>query len=327
MNLGANTGDPARIAAAVEILGPRAEQGRLLAEFTTYRLGGPAAIYVEAHSVADLSRVALAHQTSGLEVLMIGRGSNLLIADSGFSGIAVRLVGGFEKITTQESDDQGYRSPQPVAGTHLKVGAAVALPVLARRSAAMGLQGMEWAVGVPGSVGGAVRMNAGGHGSDMARHLISVEVLDLRTGQVEVRSAESLGMRFRGSGLGDAEVVLSAVIYLEAGSVEDATARIAEIVRWRREHQPGGHNCGSVFVNPIPGELSAGEVIDRCGLRGTRRGGAVVSLKHANFIQAEESATAADVCELIDYVRSVVAVSTGIELRSEVRIVAGPEHA
>jgi UDP-N-acetylmuramate dehydrogenase len=322
MEPGAWSTDPVRISTAEEILGPLAQRGRSLGEFTTYRLGGPAAIYVEAHCVEDLLNVSRAHQASGLKVLMIGRGSNLLIADSGFEGIAVRLAGGFEHITDIEGQGaNGARSMQ------LEVGAAVALPVLARRSAAMGLQGMEWAVGVPGSVGGAVRMNAGGHGSDMARHLISVEVLDVRTGQVEVRDAHSLGLRFRGSVLTDAEVVLSAVVELEVGMAESATARIAEIVKWRRENQPGGHNCGSVFVNPIPGELSAGELIDRCGLRGTRRGGAVVSPKHANFIQAEESATSADVRELIEFVRNTVAASTGITLRSEVRIIPGPEQS
>jgi UDP-N-acetylmuramate dehydrogenase len=327
MNLVATRGDPARVAVAAEILGALAQRDRTLAEFTTYRLGGPAAVYVEAHSVHDLVVVSRAHQASGLEVLMIGRGSNLLIADSGFAGIAVRLVGGFEQINGTDGSAPSGRGHEEARSTCLSVGAAVALPVLARRSAAMGLRGMEWAVGVPGSVGGAVRMNAGGHGSEMAHNLMCVEVLNLKTGQVAVRDAKSLGLRFRGSGLTDAEVVLSADIHLEAGSAELAMAKIAEIVKWRREHQPGGQNCGSVFVNPIPGELSAGEVIDRCGLRGTRRGGAVVSTKHANFIQAEESATATDVCELIDHVRSVVAAATGIELRSEVRIVPSAEQS
>ncbi len=326
MNLVATRDDPANVAAAVEILGARAQRNRSLAEFTTYRLGGPAVIYVEAHSVEDLVLVSRAYQASGLEVLMIGRGSNLLIADSGFAGIAVRLAGGFEQINSAERLTPSGREPQEARSKFFTVGAAVALPVLARRSAAMGMRGMEWAVGVPGSVGGAVRMNAGGHGSEMADNLISVEVLNLETGQVIVRDAESLNLRFRGSGLTDTEVVLSADVHLEPGSVEHAMAKIAEIVKWRREHQPGGHNCGSVFVNPIPGELSAGELIDQCGLRGTRRGGAVVSMKHANFIQAEESATAADVCELIDHVRSVVAAITGIQLRSEVRIVAPAEQ-
>jgi UDP-N-acetylmuramate dehydrogenase len=311
-----------QIARAIEVLGDRASIHRSLAAFTTYRLGGPAAIFVEAHNLNDLTAVAEAHTASGLAVLVVGRGSNLLIDDAGFHGIAVRLAEGFDQIVavgTPDDREQGGLC-------RLRVGAAVALPVLARRTAAMGLQGMEWAVGVPGSVGGAVRMNAGGHGSDMAASLISAEVFNFASRKVQECGVADLGLRFRGSDLTDAEVVVSVVLELEPGSVEASTAKIAEIVQWRREHQPGGHNCGSVFVNPIPGQISAGELIDRCGLRGARHGGALVSPKHANFIQAEESATAADVRALIEHVREVVEEKTGITLRSEVRII-GPEVA
>ena len=312
---------------ACAVLGDLAQPNRSLAGFTTYRLGGPAAIFVEATKIPDLELVAQAQRVSGLEVLVVGRGSNLLIDDAGFNGIALRLTGRFDEITLLNLTEGG--APDADAGQSLRpeflrIGGAVALPVVARRTAAMGLRGMEWAVGVPGSVGGAVRMNAGGHGSDMAESLVSVEIFDLGTSALCERNAADLGLRFRGSDLTDSEVVVSAVVKLEPGSVERSMAQIADIVQWRREHQPGGHNCGSVFVNPLPGELSAGELIDRCGLRGVRRGGAVVSQKHANFIQAEESATAADVRTLIDHVRHVVERETGISLRSEVRII-GPE--
>ena len=163
--------------------------------------------------------------------------------------------------------------------------------MLARRTAAAGLTGFEWAVGVPGSVGGAVRMNAGGHGSDIAACLVDVDVVDLAAagaGRRASRPAEALGLRFRGSDLGDDEVVVAARLQLAPGDRAAAEATIDEIVRWRREHQPGGQNCGSVFVNPVPGEVSAGSLVDGLGLRGFRIGTAWVSEKHANFIQAAE---------------------------------------
>lgn len=274
---------------------------------TTYRVGGPAALFAAPTTLEQLQALAEVIARFELPVLVVGRGSNLLVADRGFPGVAIslsELAGGIA-----------------IEGSAVRAGSAVALPVLARRTAAAGLTGFEWAVGVPGSVGGAVRMNAGGHGSDIAACLVRAEVFDLAAGTRAWRTADSLGLRFRGSSLDDREVVLAADLALSAGDVQHSEREIAEIVRWRREHQPGGQNAGSVFVNPIPGELSAGELIDRLELRGFRIGGAFVSDKHANFIQAGEGATAADVKAVIDHVRQRVADRTGIELRSEVRLV------
>jgi UDP-N-acetylmuramate dehydrogenase len=164
-------------------------------------------------------------------------------------------------------------------------------------------------------------MNAGGHGSDIAASLVRAEIFDLHTQHCGWRPAVALGLRFRGSDLLDHQIVLTAHLALAAGDVERSEHEIAEIVRWRRENQPGGQNAGSVFVNPIPGELSAGQLIDRLGLRGYRVGGAFVSDKHANFIQAGDGATAADVKAVMDDVRARVARETGFVLRSEVRLV------
>ncbi|MBA3287030.1 MAG: FAD-binding protein, partial [Acidimicrobiia bacterium] len=202
-------------------------------------------------------------------------------------------------------------------------GGGVALPVLARRTAVAGFSGFEWAVGVPGSVGGAVRMNAGGHGSDMATVLVDVELVDLTSGTATpaVVPVAGLGLRFRGSDLHDGHLVLTARLALAEGDRVASEATIAEIVRWRREHQPGGQNAGSVFVNPVPGEVSAGSLIDGLGLRGLRVGTAWVSEKHANFIQASEGGRAADVRAVMEQVRSRVAESTGYLLRSEIRLV------
>jgi UDP-N-acetylmuramate dehydrogenase len=296
-----------RLHRAASELGPLCRINEPLAPLTTYRVGGAAAIFVAPTSVAELSEIADVIARYELPVLVVGRGSNLLVADTGFAGVALTLAEWADGIE--------------VSGVKVHAGSAVALPVLARRTAAAGLTGFEWAVGVPGSIGGAVRMNAGGHGSDIAACLVRAEIFDLRTRQCEWRPAESLGLRFRGSSLGDHEVVVTAELTLAVGDVERSEREIGEIVRWRRENQPGGQNAGSVFVNPIPGELSAGELIDRLGLRGFRVGGAFVSEKHANFIQAGEGATAADVKAVIDEVRGRVARDTGFELRSEVRLV------
>ncbi|MEZ5272145.1 MAG: UDP-N-acetylmuramate dehydrogenase [Ilumatobacteraceae bacterium] len=285
-----------------------------LAPFTTYRVGGPAAVLAEPRTVEELLAVGQAARATGLPVLVIGRGSNLLVADEGFPGIAVSLA-----------HCDGAADRIEVDGTTVTVGAAVALPVLARRTVAAGLTGLEWAVGVPGSVGGAVRMNAGGHGSDVAATLAAADVVDLRDGRRASVPAVRLGLRFRASDLADEQVVVAATFLLQQGTVAEGEAQLAEIVRWRREHQPGGQNAGSVFVNPIPGELAAGQLVDRLGLRGFRIGTAHVSEKHANFIQSTDGGTAADVRAVIEHVRAAVLDATGIRLRSEIRLVGFPD--
>jgi UDP-N-acetylmuramate dehydrogenase len=290
---------------AAAVLGPLAERDAPLGPLTTYRVGGRAAVMAHVERVEDLAVVHRAVVASGLPVLVVGRGSNLLVADRGFAGLAVVLGGFALEIEVEE--------------TEVVAGGAVSLPVLARKTVAAGLTGLEWAVGVPGSVGGGVRMNAGGHGSDVASTAVGVRVFDLRTGEDCVVPASALGLRFRGSDLADHQVVVSARFALRHGDRAQSEAVLAEIVRWRREHQPGGQNAGSVFVNPVPGQLSAGEVIDALGLRGLRIGSAEVSPKHANFIQADEGGSADDVRAVMAAVRARVLAERGIALRSEIR--------
>ncbi|MGH8984429.1 MAG: UDP-N-acetylmuramate dehydrogenase, partial [Acidimicrobiia bacterium] len=190
----------------------------------------------------------------------------------------------------------------------------------ARRSAAAGLGGLEFFVGIPGSVGGAVRMNAGGHGRETADVLRRAWVLDvLASGEVQPRAAGELDLGYRHSSILASEVVVAAELAVTADDPVACEARVSEIVRWRREHQPGGANAGSVFRNP-PGD-SAGRLIDAAGLKGLRVGGAVVSPKHANFFQAEPGATAADVGGLVAEVRRRVADATGVELVPELLMV------
>ncbi|MHB1923420.1 MAG: UDP-N-acetylmuramate dehydrogenase [Acidimicrobiales bacterium] len=289
--------------AAAAVLGDRAERGHPLGALTTYRVGGPAALYLEAHSREDLGLAAAAVRAGSVPVLVLGKGSNLLVADAGFPGLVVVLGEEFSGLE--------------IAGGTVRAGAGVALPVLARRSAAAGLTGLEWCVGVPGSVGGGVRMNAGGHGSDMAHCLAGWEMVDLSGGPDGLRSPADLAYGYRSSSVLAHQVVVSAHFELTRGDRARSEATIAEIVRWRREHQPGGQNAGSVFANP-EGD-SAGRLIEAAGLKGHRLGSAAVSDKHANFIQADPGGSADDVWSLMQEVRREVRRLTGVELRTEVR--------
>lgn len=292
---------------AVAVLGDAARVDAPLGALTTSRVGGPAAVAYVANGMSDLQRAAEAAAASGLEILVVGRGSNLLVADRGFEGIALFLGDAYAKIEFDSAD------------ATVIAGASVALPVLARQCAAAGLGGLEWAVGVPGSVGGAVRMNAGGHGSDMASCLIDADIVDLEAGTGAVHDVSALNLKYRSSGLQNRHVVVRARLSGRQAPPSTATDQIADIVRWRREHQPGGQNSGSVFMNP-PTE-SAGAHIDQAGLRGLRIGTAEVSRLHANFIVSDPGGTAADVVALMAEIRRRVAESTGIVLQPEVRMV------
>jgi UDP-N-acetylmuramate dehydrogenase len=298
------------LAALERALGARARRDLPLGARTTYRVGGTAALSVEPGDEEEL--VAVARVLAGLDVpvLVVGKGSNLLVADRGFDGLAVSLGGGFETLSFE--------------GNQVRAGASLSLPVLARRTAAAGLAGLEWAVGVPGSVGGAVRMNAGGHGSDTATTLVSYRWVDMTTASVTESPAQRLAFAYRHTDLAPTDVVVAGTYRLEPGDPGRGKAIIDEIVRWRRANQPGGSNAGSVFTNP-PGE-SAGRLIDECGLKGMRIGTAEVSRKHANFIQADPGGSADDVRRLIAHVQVAVADSTGVTLRPEVCMVGFPDE-
>lgn len=296
---------------AAGVLGSRAERDVPIGPLTTYRVGGTAALFVRLDHDDDLAAVGAAVAASGVAVVVVGKGSNMLVADTGFVGLAVTLGDAFAGIE--------------IVDTTARVGAAAALPVVARRTVAAGLTGFEWAVGVPGSIGGAVRMNAGGHGSDMGAVLTRVRVLDLRTGEDEYVPCSVLDLGYRTSSIAPHQVVLSADLALSYGNREASEAELVEIVRWRRDNQPGGPNAGSVFTNP-PG-VSAGQLIDAAGLKGHRVGTAEVSTKHANFIQADEHGKAADVLALMTEIQAAVESASGIRLHPETRLVGFDEDA
>ncbi|HET7489100.1 MAG TPA: UDP-N-acetylmuramate dehydrogenase [Acidimicrobiales bacterium] len=298
------------IDAAAAVLGERGRRDAPLGALTTYRVGGRAALLLEVESAGDLVLAARAAAAGRVPVLVVGRGSNLLVADAGFPGLAVVVGEGLGDIAVDAD-----------SGT-VRAGGGAFLPVVARRTASAGLTGLEWAVGVPGSVGGAVRMNAGGHGSDISATLARAGLVDLAGGagarEREVARGD-LALGYRRSAVGSGEVVVWAEFALAPGDRAAAEARIAGIVRWRREHQPGGQNAGSVFTNP-PGD-AAGRLVEEAGCKGLRRGSATVSPKHANFVQADEGGSADDVRALIEEVRRRVEERTGVRLETELRLV------
>lgn len=297
---------PAAVILSAE-LGSAVQLGVSLAPLCTYKVGGRAAALVDVNSVAELEALRRVVAPARVPILVIGKGSNLLVSDSGFDGIVVRLGDTFSEVTID------------LEAATVTAGGAALMPVVARQSAAAGLTGFEWAVGVPGSIGGGVRMNAGGHGSDIAASLSEVSVFDVYDGGPELMSNEQMKFAYRSSSLAPTAVVLFANFALTPGDPSASAAQISEIVRWRREHQPGGQNAGSVFTNP-DGD-SAGRLIDAAGLRGYRIGTAAVSEKHANFIQAGPAGSAEDVWALIQHIRSVVLDASGVSLIPENRMI------
>jgi UDP-N-acetylmuramate dehydrogenase len=279
-----------------------------VAQWTTYRVGGTARYALTIPGPVELREWAEYLPDLECSWWIFGQGSNTLVADAGFDGVAIRMGEGFAHFEVVEKGDL----------VEVTVGPSMSLPVLARRLADAGITGFEWAVGVPGSMGGATVMNAGGHGSDMAASVVSAEVLSLREGTLRHLTREELDYGYRRSALGHDDLVCATTLALSKGSRDDAKRELKEIVSWRREHQPGGSNAGSVFRNPVG--HSAGAVIEQCGLKGRRHGSAVVSEKHANFIQVDDHGSADDVYALMCEVAVAVREQTGITLESEIRL-------
>ncbi len=279
------------------------ERDRSLAGLTTYKFGGQAAWFAEVETFSDLAEVAGA---GGVPHVVLGRGSNVVISDRGYRGLVIRLAGEFNQIHFD--------------GDGVEAGGAVALPRLARACANVDRGGLEWYVGIPGSVGGAVVMNAGGHGSDTAEWLIEASVLDTATGRITAETPADLDLSYRHSRLGSNHIVLRARYRTIARPKSEGDALMREITTWRKEHQPGGtFNAGSVFKNP-PGD-AAGRIIDDAGLKGFAVGGVSVSTRHANFFVADDDASAQDVFDLVHAVQRLVEERTGLTLEPEIRFI------
>lgn len=281
-----------------------------LGPLTTYKAGGPARLFAEIETSSALDEVIDSGLPAENEILVLGRGSNLVVADEGFDGLVVRLGGEFLRVEV----DDGV----------VTAGGAAPLPRVARYSVDHALAGLEFFVGVPGSVGGAVRQNAGCFGSETKDWLISAEVIDLETGARRAASAEGLEMSYRHSNLNPRELVASASFRCRSGNPEEGRRLMREVTRWRKEHQPGGTlNAGSVFKNPP--HIAAGELIDQLGLKGTRVGDVSVSEKHANFFVAGPEATAEDIFRLVAEIKDAVLERTGTKLEPEIQFVGFDE--
>lgn len=290
--------------------GERLRAGVSIAPLTTFRLGGPAALYLEPQSLEDLRAVSLAVRETGLPVFVLGKGSNVLVSDGGVDGLVLRLGKGFRWAARD--------------GVRLSAGGAMPLPALAGIALTHGLTGLEFGIAIPATLGGAVRMNAGAHGRSVADVAERVELFDLSDGTTRSLRGEESGFQYRRSGFGASDVVIGATLLLSEGDPVSIRRQMDEARAWRRETQPIAEpNCGSVFKNP-PGDHAA-RLVEATGCKGLSVGGARVSDKHANFIVAGAGAKAQDVAQLISLVRDAVGERWGIVLEPEVRFVGFDE--
>ena len=277
--------------------------GEPLAKHTYFGIGGEASAYIEVSTTDELSALAHFHRQWDVPIAVIGRGSNLLVSDTGFNGISVRLIGELAK--------------SEVDGNTVSVGAGLSLPRLSKTMSRQGLSGVEFALGIPGSVGGALIMNAGAWGSSFGDVVTDVTVMD-DTGELVNLSHAEAAFEYRHSGLDTYFCVTGATLELEPGDAEIITARMQAFYKQKVETQPfAEENAGCMFKNP-PGD-SAGRLIDISGLKGYRIGGAEVSTVHGNFILNIDNATATDVLNLVAHIQQQVREKTGISLQTEVK--------
>lgn len=282
------------------------EEGVPLGPLTTYKSGGPARYLASCDGTADLERLAGADEIGEIPVLVLGRGSNLVVADAGFPGLVIRLGGGLSQVAVEE--------------TVVVAGGGAPLAHVARTAVDSGLGGLEFFVGIPGSVGGAIRQNAGCFGSETADRLLSASLYDLVEARIVESGPAELDLSYRHSNVGSRQVVVGARFAAFEAEVAAGREEMRRITRWRRDNQPGGTlNAGSVFKNPPGG--TAGEIIDRLGLKGLRLGDVAVSSKHANFFVAGPRATSADIVGLVGMVKDRVFEASGTILEPEIQFV------
>ncbi len=277
--------------------------GEPLAKHTYFRIGGETTAYIEVSTIDELAALARFHRNWEVPVAVIGRGSNLLVSDKGFNGISVRLIGKLAELQ--------------VDGEIVTVGAGHPLPALSKIMSKQGLSGVEFALGIPGAVGGALIMNAGAWGSSFGDVVTDVTVMR-DTGELVKLTHEEANFEYRHSGLDSYFCVIGATLRLQHGDADTITARMQDFFKQKTETQPfAEENAGCIFKNP-PGD-SAGRLIDISGLKGHRIGGAEVSTIHGNFILNIDNATAADVLDLVAYIQNQVREKTGISLQTEVK--------
>src|SRR6266545_1150231 len=275
-----------------------------LGRYTTWRLGGPARYLVLPADVDDVVKALEMARERGLPWVALGLGSNVLVKDGGFPGVVIRLGKGLDRFEMK--------------GATAIVGGGMPTPILARRTAEAGFVGVERFIGIPGTVGGGIYMNAGCHGAEFAEIVTEVTVMDPK-GKVKQLSRKQISFKYRSSNID------GLVLEAKLGLGEESPAKLKELqgklLRWRKAGTPFDQPCcGSTFTNP-GGAKTAGMLIDECGLKGFSIGGAQVSTLHANYFVNKGNATASDVLKLIEHVRKTVAKKTGVELQLECKVI------
>jgi UDP-N-acetylmuramate dehydrogenase len=287
-------------------------EGEVMARHTTFGIGGPADLYIKVTDAEQLVAAFVTARRHGLPVFVLGSGSNILVSDRGIRGVVI------------ENDAKAVQGPETLPDGRARVTAesGASFAALARRLCRAGYWGLEWAVGIPGTIGGAVVYNAGAYGGCLADVLVRARVADAE-GRLRDISAGDLRLEYRGSvftrGLLRDLVVVSATFDVVPGAAEEIMRRVAELDAKRLAAQPRGRNAGSIFKNP-PGQ-AAWRLIDQVGLRGRRIGDAEISAKHTNFFANTGRATAAEVKQLIDLAERKVREQFGVELHREVQLV------
>lgn len=275
-----------------------------LARHTTYGVGGPVSAYITPCDRNDLAIALDFARKNEIAFFLIGQGSNLLVSDDGFTGIAISLNKHFKLLE--------------INANRITAETGLSLQRLVRESIKNNLTGLEGLSGVPGTLGGALMMNAGAYGAEISNHLIAVEIVDPH-GKTRTILAENIDFSYRQSGFNPTDIILRAEFELNTGKPEDISHRCQMANKLRKSSQPlNKRSAGSVFKNPSLG-LAAGYLIDQCGLKGTRIGDAEISNKHANFIINRGSATAKEILSLIQLVRNKVAAKFNIDLELEIK--------
>ena len=277
--------------------------GEPLSKHTHFGIGGEATALIEVSTIEELAALAHFHRKWKMPVAIIGRGANMLVSDKGFSGICIKLIGELTRLQ--------------VDSNIVTVGAGFLLPALSKQMSRKGLSGVEFVLGIPGTVGGALTMNAGAWGSSFGDVVTNVTVMQ-DTGELLKLTRDEANFKYRCSSLHAYFCIIGATLTLKHGDVDTITQKMNTLFKQKIETQPFvEENAGCMFKNP-PGD-SAGRLIDISGLKGHRIGGAEVSTIHGNFILNINNATAQDVLELVDYIQNQVRDKTGISLETEVK--------
>jgi UDP-N-acetylmuramate dehydrogenase len=303
------------------------QENVILAPFTTFRIGGPARYFVEVRSEEELIKALDFAKEKNLKFFILGGGSNLLVADQGFDGVVIKM----------KFNEFSIDSEKAV----VEVGAGVPLSKVVRDTAATGMTGMEWAAGIPGTFGGAVRGNAGAYGGEAKDVTESVKIIDAKTREIKEIVREDCNFIYRGSLFKDdgALIIISAKLKLAKGNAAESQRRAKEIIVERIGKNPQGiGSAGSYFINPVVnnpdiiaqfekesgktskvGKVPAGWLIEKADLRGKRIGGAMLSENHSNYIVNTGTATAADVVMLDSFIKQQVRDKFGVQLQEEVQ--------